>query len=114
MVEEKMNVIPEGAFHSRLNKIDEGVSEHVTRKGIPVITKDEEGKITQHAEVERNEIIFHKEATDTIESLHEKYKKAETQKLKDEIMIECGKYVADQILVNTDDRTGIIDTIEYA
>ena len=23
-----------------------------------------------------------------------KYKKAETQKLKDEIMIECGKYVA--------------------
>ena len=114
VVEEKMNVIPEGAFHSRLNKIDEGVSEHVTRKGIPVITKDEEGKITQHAEVERNEIIFHKEATDTIESLHEKYKKAETQKLKDEIMIECGKYVADQILVNTDDRTGIIDTIEYA
>ena len=114
VVEEKMNVIPEGAFHSRKNNIHEDVAEHVTKKGIPVITKDEEGKVTQHAEVERNEIIFHKEATDTIESLHEKYKKAETQKLKDEIMIECGKYVADQILVNTDDRTGIIETIEYA
>lgn len=111
VVEEKKNVIPEGAFHSRKNNIHEDVAKHVTHKGIPVITKDEEGKITQHAEVERNEIIFHKEATDTIESLHEKYKKAETQKLKDEIMIECGKYIADQILVNTDDRTGIIETI---
>lgn len=113
VVGEKMNVIPEGAFHSRLNKYDETIAEHVTRKGIPVITKDGD-KITQHAEVEKNEIIFHKEATDTIESLHEKYKKAETQKLKDEIMIECGKYVADQILVNTDDRTGIIKAVEYA
>lgn len=111
VTEEKTNVIPEGAFHSRKNNIHEDYAEHVTKKGIPVITKDEEGKITQHAEVERNEIIFHKEATDTIESLHEKYKKAETQKLKDEIMIECGKYVAEQILVNTDDRTGIIKTI---
>ena len=112
VVEEKKNVIPEGAFHSRKNNIHEDVAKHVTHKGIPVITKDEEGKITQHAEVERNEIIFHKEATDTIETLHEKFKKADTQKLKDEIMIECGKYVADQILVNTDDRTGIIETIE--
>ena len=111
VVEEKMNVIPEGAFHSRKNNIHEDVAEHVTHKGIPVITKDEEGKVTQHAEVERNEIIFHKEATDTIETLHEKFKKADTQKLKDEIMIECGKYIADQILVNTDDRTGIIETI---
>ena len=47
-----------------------------------------------------------------METLYEKFKKADTQKLKDEIMIECGKYVADQILVNTDDRTGIIETIE--
>ena len=114
VVEEKKNVIPEGAFHSRKNNIHEDVAKHVTHKGIPVITKDEEGKITQHAEVERNEIIFHKEATDTIETLHEKFKKADTQKLKDEIMIECGKYVADQILVNTDDRTGIIEAVEYA
>lgn len=111
VTEEKKNVIPEGAFHSRLNKYEEGMAEHVTRKGIPVITKDENGKVTQHAEVERNEIIFHKEATDTMETLHEKFKKADTQKLKDEIMIECGKYVAEQILVNTDDRTGIIKTI---
>ena len=90
----------------------EDVAEHVTKKGIPVITKDEEGKVTQHAEVERNEIIFHKEATDTMETLYKKYNEAKTQKLKDEIAIECGKYIADQILVNTDDRTGIIDTIE--
>lgn len=113
VVEEKKNVIPEGAFHSRLNKISEDVAEHVTRKGIPVITKDGD-KIIQHAEVERNEIIFHKEATDTIETLWKKYEEAETDKLKDEIAIECGKYIAEQILVNTDDRTGIIETIEYA
>ncbi len=112
IVEEKKNVIPEGAFHSRKNNIHKDVSEHVTHKGIPVITKDEEGKVTQHAEVERNEIIFHKEATDTMETLYKKYNEAETQKLKDEIAIECGKYIADQILVNTDDRTGIIETIE--
>ena len=114
VTEEKTNVIPEGAFHSRKNNIHEDYAEHVTKKGIPVITKDEEGKVTQHAEVERNEIIFHKEATDTMETLYKKYNEAETQKLKDEIAIECGKYVADQILVNTDDRTGMIDTIEYA
>ena len=112
VTEEKTNVIPEGAFHSRKNNIHEDYAEHVTKKGIPVITKDEEGKVTQHAEVERNEIIFHKEATDTMETLYEKFKKADTQKIKDEIMIECGKYIADQILVNTDDRTGIIETIE--
>ena len=112
VTEEKTNVIPEGAFHSRKNNMHEDVAEHVTKKGIPVITKDEEGKVTQHAEVERNEIIFHKEATDTMETLYKKYNEAKTQKLKDEIAIECGKYIADQILVNTDDRTGIIDTIE--
>ena len=112
VVEEKKNVIPEGAFHSRKNNIHEDYAEHVTKKGIPVITKDKEGKVTQHAEVERNDIIFHKEATDTMETLYEKFKKADTQKIKDEIMIECGKYIADQILVNTDDRTGIIETIE--
>ena len=99
VVEEKMNVIPEGAFHSRKNNMHEDVAEHVTKKGIPVITKDEEGKVTQHAEVERNEIIFHKEATDTMETLYKKYNEAETQKLKDEIAIECGKYVADQIQI---------------
>ena len=108
ITEEKKNVIPDGAFHSRLNKIDlEGKEGEITRKGIPVIT-EEDGKITQHAEVERNEIIFHKEATDIMESLFKKWENAATDKEKDELAIECGKYVTSQILTNTDDRTGII------
>ena len=108
VVEEKMNVIPEGAFHSRKNNLPEEIAAHVTHKGIPVITEDG-GKIVQHAEVERNEIIFHKEATNIMEDLYKKYKEADSQKEKDQLMIECGKYVANQILVNTDDRTGIIE-----
>lgn len=104
------NVIPDGAFHSRKHNLPEGVAEHITPKGIPVISK-QGGEITQHAEVERNEIIFHKQATETLENYLDKYEKAENQKEKDAIAIKCGKFIAKEILVNTDDRTGLIDTI---
>ena len=112
LTEEKMNVIPEGAFHSRKNNMPDHIAIHVTPKGIPVVSEEEGNKFTQHAEVERNEIIFHKKATDTIEDLLKKYNKAETKKEKDQIAIECGKYISNEILVNTEDRTGIIETIK--
>lgn len=107
-----MNVIPNGAFHSRRNSLPEDISEQVTKKGIPVVTEEDGGLLKQHAEIEKNEIIFHKKATDTIESLLDKYNKAESQKEKDSIATECGKYIAKEILVNTDDRTGLINNIE--
>lgn len=60
---QSQNVLPEGALHARLNHYEGELGEQVTNKGIPVITEEEGGKILQHAEIERNEIIFHKEAT---------------------------------------------------
>lgn len=107
-----VNVIPEGAFHSRKNNLPDEIAKHVTHKGIPVVTEEEGGRLQQHAEIERNEIIFHKEATEKIENWLEAYNNAETQKEKDLIAIECGKYIANEILVNTQDNTGLIDTIQ--
>ena len=107
-----INVIPEGAFHSRKNNLPDEIAEHVTHKGIPVVTEEEGGKLQQHAEIEKNEIIFHKEATEKIESWLEAYNDAESQKEKDLIAIECGKYIANEILVNTQDNTGLIDTVQ--
>lgn len=107
-----INVIPEGAFHSRKNNLPDEIAEHVTHKGIPVVTEEEGGRLQQHAEIERNEIIFHKEATEKIENWLEAYNNAETQKEKDLIAIECGKYIANEILVNTQDNTGLIDTVQ--
>ena len=107
-----MNVIPNGAFHSRRNSLPEDISEQVTKKGIPVVTEEDGGLLKQHAEIEKNEIIFHKKATETIENLLDKYNKAESQKEKDSIATECGKYIAKEILVNTDDRTGLINNVE--
>lgn len=107
-----VNVIPEGAFHSRKNNLPDEIAEHVTHKGIPVVTEEEGGKLQQHAEIEKNEIIFHKEATEKIESWLEAYNDAEAQKEKDLIAIECGKYITNEILVNTQDNTGLIDTVQ--
>ena len=106
-----INVIPDGALHSRKNNLPDEIAEHVTHKGIPVVT-EEGGKLQQHAEIEKNEIIFHKEATEKIESWLKAYNDTEAKKEKDLIAIECGKYITDEILVNTQDNTGLIDTVQ--
>ena len=85
-----MNVIPEGALHARKHNMD---MEGITKKGIPVITKEEGGEIVQHAEIERDEIIFTKEVTEKLEEL---YKKGT-----DEAAIEAGKILAREIMENT-------------
>ena len=105
----KMNVIPEGALHARKHDLPEEIAEQVTKKGIPVVTEEEGGKLTQHAEIERDEIIFHKEATNTIEDYFKKYNEAKTTKENDKIDLECGKYLTSEILTNTDDRTGLLE-----
>lgn len=97
----KMNVIPEGALHARNHNIDsEELDGSITSKGIPVITKEEGGEIIQHAEIERDEIIFTLEVTKELERL--------AKKGTDEAAIEAGKLLAKEILHNTDDRTGLI------
>lgn len=94
--EESKNVIPEGALHARLHHMEQ---EGITKKGIPVITA-ENGEIVQHAEIERNEIIFRLEVTKKIEEL--------AKDGSDEAAIEAGKLLVIEILENTDDRTGLL------
>ncbi len=92
----KMNVIPEGALHAHKNHMD---VDGITHKGIPVIT-EEDGGVIQHAEIERNEIIFTKEVTEKLEEL--------AKKGTDEAAIKAGKILAREIMENTQDNTGLM------
>ena len=96
-----MNVIPEGALHAHKHNLDD-VSD-ITKKGIPVIS-EEDGGVLQHAEIEREEIIFTKEVTEKLEQL----KKIGT----DEAAIQAGILLASEIIENTDDRANLMKTIE--
>lgn len=98
------NILPEGALHRELNKLDdinEEVGKEVTVKGIPVIVTDEKGNIEQVCEIEREEIIFRKEITTKLEELW----KDGSEKA----MIEAGKLLAEEIITNTKDNTGQIE-----
>lgn len=101
-----VNVIPDGALHAHkhhLENVDEKF-EDVTSKGIPVITEEKGGDIKQHAEVEREEIIFNLEVTKQLEKL--------MQDGSDEAAIEAGKLLVHEILENTVDNTGLLNTVE--
>lgn len=107
----QMNVIPEGALHARLHHMEDenpDLKGQITKKGIPVVSEEEGGEITQQAEIEREEIIFNKDTTTALEELYEKYK----EDPKPEYAIYAGKILAQQIMENTDDRTGLIDRVE--
>lgn len=92
----KMNVIPDGALHAHKNHMD---VDGITSKGIPVVT-EEDGGVIQHAEIERNEIIFNKEVTEKLEAL--------AKKGTDEAAIEAGKILSREIMENTQDNTGLM------
>lgn len=92
----KMNVIPDGALHAHKNHMD---VDGITSKGIPVVT-EEDGGVIQHAEIEKNEIIFNKEVTEKLETL--------AKKGTDEAAIEAGKILAREIMENTQDNTGLM------
>lgn len=102
----KVNVIPEGALHAHKHHL-ENISEDfedVTSKGIPVISKEDGGEIVQHAEIERNEIIFNLDVTKKLEEL--------MSKGTDEAAIEAGKLLVHEILNNTIDNTGLMQEVE--
>lgn len=113
----KVNVIPDGALHARKHNIDQ-FGDNITKKGIPVISGDlnetidgtlelqKGGEITQHAEVEREEIILHKELTSQLEKLLKSYEKGD-----EEALIEAGKLLTYEILENTADNTGLINKV---
>lgn len=101
------NVIPEGALHKNKHHMEH--TEGLTQKGIPVV--DNEGN--QQAEIELNEWTMTLELTKTIEELYKQFYSEEvSQKEKDGLAISAGKILVEQMLHNTDDRTGLIDKIE--
>ena len=101
----QFNVIPDGALHARKNNLTDIHKDlaAVTSKGIPVISS-EGGKIIQHAEIEKNEIILTLEVTKKLEEL--------MKKGNEESAIEAGKLLVYEILHNTVDNTGLIKETE--
>lgn len=117
---EDPNVIPEGAMHKNKNHLSDL---DITPKGIPVIStetgdkletleeiKEEGGEITQHAEIEADEIIFSKELTDFIEEKRKEWH--DHYKQDGDILLEVGKRITKEILTNTNDNTNLIEKME--
>lgn len=102
----KVNVIPEGALHKNKHHLEDVNPEFkdVTNKGIPVVSKEDGGELVQHAEIERNEIIFNLDVTNKLEEL--------MKKGDNESAIEAGKLLVHEILNNTIDNTGILKEIQ--
>lgn len=89
-----INVIPDGALHAHKNNMG---LDNITPKGIPVVDNDNE----QQAEIEREELILIKSVTEKLEELYKKYQESQD----DDIAIEAGKLLVEQILHNTQDNT---------
>ena len=101
------NVIPEGALHKNKHHIEH--TDGLTQKGIPVVDNDGD----QQAEIECNELILNLENTKFIEERYKKFYSDElTQKEKDQLAVEVGELLVQEILHNTDDFTGLIDKVE--
>lgn len=104
----KKNVIVSGALHARkhdLKSVKGYEDAEITTKGVPVITQNADGgSIQQHAEVECEEIIFNLETTKKLEKL--------MKDGSDEAKIEAGKLLVKEILSNTQDKSGLIKSID--
>ena len=99
------NVIPEGALHKNKHHMEH--ADGLTKKGIPVI--DEDGE--QQAEIEHSEIIFTLEVTKKLEEYYEIfYSEESSNKEKEQAALDAGKLLVYQILENTEDRTGLIES----
>lgn len=101
-----MNIIPEGALHKNkhhLEDVNPELEGTITEKGIPVITTDGE----QKAEIEKEEIVFKKSTTEQLEEYYDQYNNSKD----DSIAIECGKFLVEEILKRTEDRTGLLKTV---
>ena len=101
-----MNIIPEGALHKNKHHLEEVNPElkgAITEKGIPVITENGE----QRAEIERDEMVFKTLVTKQLEEYYDQYNNSKD----DSIAIECGKFLVEEILKRTEDRTGLLKTV---
>ena len=103
----KMNIIPTGALHKELHHIDQ---DNITKKGIPVVT-DNNGQIEQQAEIEQEEWILNAKQSNQIEELRDKYNASIDEQEKDQIAIEAGKIIVDELLYNTVDKGKLLKQV---
>lgn len=111
IIDPSKNIIPDGALHKNRNHLSEHndeLKDQITEKGIPVVSENADGTITQHAEVEVGEVIFNLANTKIIEDYWQQYKETGD----DSIAIECGKFLTKELLRNTVDKAGIKNNIE--
>lgn len=108
----KMNMIVTGALHARKHNLEElnpNLEGEITKKGIPVVVMNEGGEVqSQQAEVESGEIIMNFDTTKTIEDYYDEYNSTDSKTEKNKIALECGKYLVDELLKNTDDPDKLI------
>lgn len=101
------NLIPEGALHKNKHHMEN--DENITKKGIPVIDNDGD----QQAEIEKDEWTMTLELTKTIENLYHKFYNEDTKNSeKDQLAIQAGNIIVEQLLYNTDDRTSLISKVQ--
>ena len=79
--------------------------ENITKKGIPVISEDEDGKIVQNTEIERSEIVLRLSLTQKLEKMLKKYNSDISQKEKDDVATKAGQILVDELLNKTIDNT---------
>lgn len=112
----KMNMIVTGALHARKHNLEElnpNLEGEITKKGIPVVTFEEGGEVGQQlAEVESQELVLQIDTTKTIEDYYNEYNSTDSKTEKNKIALECGKYLVDELLKNTDDPDKLIKQTE--
>lgn len=118
-VSEEKSVIPEGALHKNKH---EDFDLDVTKKGIPVITVDDDNvetleeiqeqkdSVVQHAEIERAEVIFSKELTDFLEENRKIWHEHDNDD--PELLVEVGKRLTKELLENTEDNIDLINKMK--
>lgn len=99
----ELNIIPEGALHKNLHHMEN--DENITKKGIPVVSEDENGKTVQNAEIERSEIVLRLSLTQKLEKMLKKYNSDISQKEKDVVATKAGQILVDELLNKTIDNT---------
>ena len=111
----KMNMIVTGALHARKHNLEElnpNLEGEITKKGIPVVTFEEGGEVGQQlAEVESQELVLQIDTTKTIEDYYDEYNSTDSKTEKNKIALECGKYLVDELLKNTDDPDKLIKQV---
>ena len=99
------NLLPSGALHKNKHNMQVDILDgQITKKGIPVVSIEEDGEVIQHAEIEAAEIIFELSVTKKLE----KY----WQDGSEEAMIKAGELLVEEILNNTDDNVDLIKQIK--